>query len=90
MPVKTTTRVELLPAYDSHFHYDRLKMKLRRDIPVKEILTLNIQPEPKIQVHLLGALMIVCDPRTYPDVIQEDSDFLAAVGFHPRHAVDFN
>jgi len=89
MPVKTTTRVELLPAYDSHFHYDRLKMKLRKDIPVKEILTLNIQPEPKVQVHLLGALMIFCDPHTYSDVIQGDSEFPAAVASETRCGFQF-
>ena len=82
---------DLPTAYDSHFHLDRLSYKVKRNysLTVDEVLRMPLNPLPQHPVNLLGGLMIYCDPQTYPEVVPSSSNFYSAIGFHPKHAVDF-
>lgn len=89
--IKTVSKVaDSLDAYDSHMHLDRVGLKLGQTLTMQQLLRKTLMPQPVNRVNLLGGTVVYCDPRTYPDRVLLPEGWVAAVGFHPKHAVDYN
>ena len=77
------------PAFDAHFHLDRLRGKEKGNLSVDFISKMNVSPRDK--VDLKGGGGVFCDPKYYPSAedlrrIREHPGLRVAVGFHPKHA----
>ena len=81
---------EILDAYDSHFHIDRIGSKLGRQLTLNGLLNLSTTPKASQKVSLKGGTLVYCDPATYPRSIVTTDGWATAIGFHPRHAMDFS
>ena len=77
------------PAFDAHFHLDRLRGKEKGNLSVDFISKMNVSPRDKVDLKGGGGSSAI--PSTIP--VQRicggsgnirDSGF--AVGFHPKHA----
>ena len=74
------------PAFDAHFHLDRMIAKGKGKLSVDSIYKMDVAPRDKID--LKGGCMVFCDPEHYPSAedlqrIREHSGFRVAVGNHP-------
>ena len=77
------------PAFDVHFHLDRLTGKEKGNLSVDLIYKMNVSPRDK--VDLKGGCMVLSDPEHYPSAedlrrIREHPGSRVAVGIHPKHA----
>ena len=77
------------PAFDAHFHLDRMIAKGKGKLSVDSIYKMDVAPRDKID--LKGGCMVFCDPEHCPNAedlqkIREHAGFRVAVGIHPKHA----
>ena len=77
------------PAFDAHFHLDRMVARGKGKLSVDSIYKMDVAPRDKID--LKGGCMVFCDPEHYPSAedlqkIREQTGFRVAVGIHPKHA----
>ena len=52
------------PAFDAHFHLDRLTGKEKGNLSVDLIYKMDVSPSDR--VDLKGGCMVFCDPEHYP------------------------
>ena len=76
------------PAFDAHFHLDRLMANEKGNLSVEFIYKMNVSPRDN--VDLKGGCMVLSDPEHYPSSedlrrIREHPGFKVAVGIHPKH-----
>ncbi|OWF46077.1 hypothetical protein KP79_PYT03751 [Mizuhopecten yessoensis] len=85
--------VDLLPmlhAFDSHFHLDRARRKLRlqKDASMREVED-AIPVTSKEYALSMSGVAVFCDPDTYPspgEIPELTRDgYLVAIGVHPKH-----
>ena len=54
------------PAFDAHFHLDRLRGKEKGNLSVDFIYKMNVSPRYKVYLKRGGGFMVFCDPEHYP------------------------
>ena len=77
------------PAFDAHFHLDKLMTYEKGNLSVDFIYKMNVSPRDN--VDLKGVCNVLCDPEHYPSAedlrtIREHPGFRVAVGIHLKHA----
>ena len=88
-PQPSPASLSVGPAFDAHFHLDRLMGKEKGKLSVDSIYKMDVSPRDRID--LKGRCMFFCDPEHYPSAedlrkIREHPGFWVAVGIHPKHA----
>ncbi|XP_069114375.1 uncharacterized metal-dependent hydrolase YcfH-like [Argopecten irradians] len=81
---------QVMFAFDSHFHLDRLRNKLQLNsrAVVSDIVTRLPETSAEVRVEVAGAVAVYCDPSTYPE--EEEIQLLrqenvrVVVGIHPK------
>ncbi|KAH3841271.1 hypothetical protein DPMN_114730 [Dreissena polymorpha] len=61
----------ILKAWDSHFHLDRTSQTLfgHQEASVVNILAADVGVMPKIKVEVVGGIMVYCDPKNIPPIL---------------------
>ncbi|XP_060081308.1 3'-5' ssDNA/RNA exonuclease TatD-like [Ylistrum balloti] len=83
--------VELLVAFDAHFHLDRnvKAIGLPQGASFEDVLA-GPAVESGKEVDLVGSCVSFCDPYTYPagrSLLDLPEDMVVAVGLHPKHHI---
>jgi len=89
--VHRKTDPSLPKAFDSHFHLDRLNLRLTETITsVEDAFDVDVGYGPEHRVALSGGVLVFCDPERYDElVIPNDPRWRVAVGIHPKKAPSF-
>ena len=88
-PQPSPASTSIGPAFDAHFHLDRLMANEKGNLSVDFIYEMNVSPRDN--VDLKGGCMFFCDPEHYPSAedlqrIREHPGFRVALGIHPKQA----
>ena len=86
-PTRSNLPLGLPQAFDSHFHLDRSKKKLKKT-SFHQVCE-AVRPDEGFEVQVMGGVTVFCDPDTYPS--QEEVNELRgqgltiAIGLHPKY-----
>ena len=87
-----SSMTEAVGGVDSHFHVDRLILRLMKrgqSVSIEDAPAVLVGRKPRVPLTVTGGVKVYCDPETYPGIISNAEGFKVAIGFHPRHAGKF-
>lgn len=82
-PLRT---IEVLDAYDTHFHLDRSSKWLlgNLSLTMEAWTDETMERPPTVPVNLIGGTLIFCDPETFPSAVPIEDKWKVAIGVHPK------
>ena len=87
-----SSMTEAVGGVDSHFHVDRLIIRLMKrgqSVSIEDAPAVLVGRKPRVPLTVTGGVKVYCDPETYRGIISNAEGFKVAIGFHPRHAGKF-
>ena len=87
-----SSMTEAVGGVDSHFHVDRLILRLMKrgqSVSIEDAPAVLVGRKPRVPLTVTEGVKVYCDPETYPGIITNAEGFKVAIGFHPRHAGKF-